>query len=149
MSNYEEMLKYQNILMKNNIPCLVPENEGELIKQLSRDEFNEFKRKVSKKHFEEIINNNVFAILVVNPTKNYIPNYIGANTFAEIAIAFYKQRQIFLLYDIYEGFKDELIAWDIKPLQGNINSLIEEYNSSIYCKDSGEEILTNRMVEVK
>lgn len=49
-----------------------------------------------------------------------IPNYIGANTFAEIAIAFYFGKKVFLLNDIYEPYSDELIAWGAIPLKGEI-----------------------------
>ena len=50
-------------------------------------------------------------------------NYIGANTFAEIAVAFYFGKKIFLLNDIYEPFIDELTAWEAYPLKNDMEKI--------------------------
>ena len=52
-------------------------------------------------------------------------NYIGANGFAELAFGFYKGREIFLLNDIYKPFEEELIAWEVKLLKGDLSKLKE------------------------
>src|SRR4051812_44171660 len=88
MSHYEEMVHCQQFLVKHNIASIVPEVEGETIKRSSPRDRAIFRREASKKYFRQIRAKNVFAILVVNAKKNGIPNYIGANTFAEIAMAF-------------------------------------------------------------
>ena len=49
-------------------------------------------------HFDKIASSD--AILVVNVEKNGIKNYIGGNTFAEIMVAFYLKKKIFLLNPI-------------------------------------------------
>lgn len=87
------------------------------------EEINEYKKMVSKKHLDAIASRDTYGVLVVNNLKKGIPNYIGANTFAEIAIAFYFEKKIFLLNDIYEPFEDELLAWGAIPLNGNIEKL--------------------------
>jgi len=51
-------------------------------------------------------------------TKKGICNYIGANSFAEIALAFYLGKKIFLLNDVYSLYEDELSAWGAVPLKG-------------------------------
>ena len=66
------------------------------------------KEDASKLHFDEIANENTDIVLAVNVTKNGIENYRGPNTFAEIAMAFYFSKRIYLLNDIYEPYKDEL-----------------------------------------
>lgn len=87
------------------------------------EEINQYKNSVSRKHFDAIADSNTSAILVVNNSKKGIANYIGANTFAEIAIAFYFGKKIYLLNDIYEPYSDELLAWGAISLNGNIDFL--------------------------
>ncbi len=77
----------------------------------------------SKAHFNRIIDPKNEIILVVNSTKNGIENYIGPNSFAEIAFAFYYLKKIYLLNDIYIPYKDELIGWNVIPLRGNLDML--------------------------
>ncbi len=85
--------------------------------------YNEPKIIASRAHFTRIIDEDTEAILVVNSPKNNIPNYIGANTFAEIAFAFYYHKKIYLLNDIYEPYKEELEGWGAISLHNNLNNL--------------------------
>lgn len=87
------------------------------------EKINEYKKFVSKKHFDAIASADNSAILVVNDPKKGISNYIGANTFAEIAIAFYFGKQIYLLNDLYEPYADELLAWGAILLKGSIDAI--------------------------
>lgn len=77
----------------------------------------------SRAHFNRIQNKKTEAILVVNCDKKDIKNYIGPNSFAEIAFAFYFHKKIFLLQDIYEPYKDELIGWSTISLNNNLESI--------------------------
>lgn len=81
------------------------------------------KKEASLLHFSEIEKDDVTALLIVNETKNGQENYIGANGFAELAFGFYKNRTIFLLNDIYEPYEEELVAWEIIPLKGDLNKI--------------------------
>lgn len=81
------------------------------------------KKEASLLHFSEIDKDDVDALLIVNESKNNLENYIGANGFAELAFGFYKRKKIFLLNDIYEPFEEELIAWEVIPLKGNLELL--------------------------
>ena len=78
------------------------------------------KKDASLLHFSEIDKNDVDALLIVNENKNGQQNYIGANGFAELAFGFYKSKKIFLLNDIYEPYKEELVAWEVIPLKGDL-----------------------------
>ena len=60
------------------------------------------KKDHSMLHFSEIANEKTDCILVVNEDKGDIKNYIGPNSFAEIAMAFYHGKRVFLKNDIYE-----------------------------------------------
>ena len=83
------------------------------------------KKEASLLHFSEIEKDDVDALLIVNENKNGQENYIGANGFAELAFGFYKGREIFLLNDIFEPYSEELVAWEVKPLKGDLTKLIE------------------------
>ncbi len=82
------------------------------------------KKVASRKHFERIIDSNNNIILIVNETKNNIKNYIGPNSFAEIAFAFFYNKTIYLLNDYYEPYLDELMEWNVAPLKGNIDNIL-------------------------
>lgn len=77
----------------------------------------------SRAHFDRISNPENEIILVVNTTKNNIKNYVGPNSFAEIAFGFYFHKKVYLLNDIYDAYKDELISWNVIPLKGNIKKI--------------------------
>ena len=77
----------------------------------------------AKLHFDEITNEKTDMVLAVNVTKNEIKNYIGPNTFAEIAMAFYFNKKIYLLNDIYEPYRDELEGWKAIALKGNLEDI--------------------------
>ena len=81
------------------------------------------KEDASKLHFDEIANEKTDIVLAVNVTKNGIENYIGPNTFAEIAMAFYFNKRIYLLNDIYEPYRDELEGWNAIALKGNLEDI--------------------------
>ena len=81
----------------------------------------------SRAHFDRIANPNNDTILIVNASKNDIENYIGPNSFAEIAFGFYFNKDVFLLNDIYEPYKDELVGWNVKCLS-KLNSYFDSKN---------------------
>ncbi len=81
------------------------------------------KEVASRAHFKRIIDEENDTILVVNATKNGILNYIGPNSFAEIAFAFFYNKNIYVLNEFYEPFKDELTGWGVKELHGSLDNL--------------------------
>jgi hypothetical protein len=125
MTHYRSMLRYRDQLLKHGIPTIVPSDESKEAAELSFSQFQNFKRVVSRKYLEEIRRTTTFGILVVNEPKRGISNYIGANSFAEIAVAFTHHKRIFLLHDLYDTYVDELLAWRVVPLHGNIGKLVE------------------------
>lgn len=122
MQFLEQMKKYEEPLKsKGYAPILPNEDKWDVIEP---NQINHYKAEVSRKHFDAIADPRTYAILVINSSKKGIDNYIGANTFAEIAIAFYFRKKIYLLNDLYKPFSDELLAWGAVALNGDINSLI-------------------------
>ena len=85
----------------------------------------EKKEIASRAHFDRISNPDNGIVLIVNVTKNGIPNYIGPNTFAEIAMGFYYRKKVVLLNDIYHPYDDELLGWNVITLKGQLEKLRE------------------------
>ncbi len=81
------------------------------------------KREHSMLHFSEIQNEKTDYVLIINEEKNGKKNYIGANSFAEIAMGFYFGKKVFLKNDIYEPYADELVGWGVIPLKGHLEKL--------------------------
>lgn len=112
----EDILKIKEKLEDKGYHVLLPE---ECLKDIP-------KKIASRTHFSRIENKNNEIVLIINTTKNGIENYIGPNSFAEIAFAFYFNKNIFLLNDYYEPYLDELTAWNVTPLKGNLNNIKKE-----------------------
>ena len=81
------------------------------------------KRDASIKHFDEITKKDTDIVLAVNETKNGIENYIGPNTFAEIAMGFYNNKKVYVLNDYYTPYLDELEGWGVIPLKGDLSNI--------------------------
>lgn len=112
----DEILKIKEKLEKKNYEVLLPiECMQGLPKEIA-----------SRAHFNRIQDKKTDIVLIVNATKNGIENYIGPNSFAEIAFAFYFKKDIYLLNDIYEPYKDEIIGWKVIPLKGNLDNIKKE-----------------------
>lgn len=109
----DEILKTKERLEKKNYEVLLPiECMQGLPKEIA-----------SRAHFDRIQDKKTDIVLIVNTTKNGIENYIGPNSFAEIACAFYFKKDIYLLNDIYEPYKDEITGWNVRPLKGNLDNI--------------------------
>lgn len=109
----DKVFYYAEYLQKKGYDVIIPR---EFIVEMNKTES-------TKLHFNEISNKNTDCILVVNETKNGIENYIGPNTFAEIAIAMFCDKKIYLLNEIYEPCRDELIGWNAITLKGKIDNI--------------------------
>lgn len=80
------------------------------------------------KHIRKIRDNEkTFGILVMNIDKHGIPNYIGPNTFAEIAVAITHYKKVYLFQGIPAFYRDELVAWNVIGLNGDIDRIIKDY----------------------
>lgn len=126
MAFYGEMCKCQEILMSNGIDAVVPRDEGNIPANISEEEFRAFKKRVSNAYLKRIRDKSTGAILVYNAKKREKDNYIGANTFVEIAMAFAWNRRIYLYNGLYEPYQEELVAWDCECLNGNLDRIIND-----------------------
>jgi len=107
----EEIFKVQKELEEKNYEVYIP---AESLEEMSKGE-------ASRRHFKKVIDNDI--VVVVNAKKKGIDNYIGPNSLAEIAFGFYFKKKVYLLYDYYEPYKDELEGWGVIPLKGNMDKI--------------------------
>jgi hypothetical protein len=92
------------------------------------------KREASMDYFEKIKDRKTRAILVINVDRENNRDYIGPNSFAEIAVAFAERREIFLFQGMPRAYADELTAWGARCLHGDLGRLREFFctpNSSM------------------
>lgn len=66
-------------------------------------------------------------VLVCNYTKNGIENYIGANSFAEMFVAYYFNKPIYTLFPLPDMpyINDEIKSFGVKVLDGDIDKIKE------------------------
>ena len=132
MMFYDKMLEVSEYLKNRGIPVVIPKEENNERKNLSEEEFSDFKRKVSNQYLSRIRDSSTYAILVLNQEKKGITNYIGANTLVEISMAFCWGRPIYLYNDFYGPLMDELVAWNTICLNEDLDKLIHIYKREKY-----------------
>jgi hypothetical protein len=130
MSFYGDMLEIQNLLTKKGIPSIVPEPEDQYKADLFEEDFAIFKCKLSFQYLKKIRAPETVAILAVNSDKHAIPDYLGPNTFAEIAVAFAQKKRLFLLQGVPNEYVDELRAWGVIPLDGSLSGIFQYYKAA-------------------
>lgn len=66
-------------------------------------------------------------VLVCNYTKNDIENHIGANSFAEMFVAYYLNKPIYALYPLPDMpyIYDEINSFGVKVLNGDLSKIQE------------------------
>jgi nucleoside 2-deoxyribosyltransferase len=136
MKFYDVMKHVKQNLAELGIYTVIPKDETYLSKNITEEEFNEFKRKVSQSYLTKIRHKRTRAILVLNEQKNGIEDYIGANTLVEIAMAFTWGRKIFLYNDLYQPYVDELSAWKCVAIRKDlriIRTFFNDYSSNHDC----------------
>lgn len=115
MSASGKVLEVVKELEKNGHELIVPRNLEKYalgiwdIENAHESTQNKIEGDLIRGYFEKI--KNCDAVLAVNEEKNGIENYIGGNTFLEIAFGHVLNKKIYLLNQIPEvSYKDEIIA---------------------------------------
>jgi hypothetical protein len=135
MGVYHEISEISRQLMSFGINTVIPEEENDLVHQLPPSEFEQFKRRVSFSYLRKIRDPRTYCVLAVNLDRHGILNYIGPNTFAEIAVAFAQSKRIYLIQGIPDAYIDELSAWRTMPLRGDLSKLISEFRRDCMATD--------------
>lgn len=147
MMFFDEMGKIRQKLDSMGIQAIIPQDENEVVKYFNETQFMKFKRDVSRTYLRKIRAKNTIGVLIYNAEKNGIPNYIGANTLVELAMAFTWNRKIFLYNDIYMPLKDELQAWECISLKGDLDKLKSELDNN-FCNDETNENVQPTLFDV-
>ena len=63
----------------------------------------------------------------MNCDKYGVSDYIGPNTFAEVAVALTHYKRIYLYQGIPDFYRDELVAWRAICLNGDTQRIISDY----------------------
>ncbi len=131
MSSYNLFSQIKNVLESEGFNVVIPDSDEEILTKFPNINFEELKRKASFNYLKKIKDPATRAILAVNPRKHDMDNYIGPNTFAEIAVAFAQKKKVYLLYSVPSIYEDELVAWNTISLNGNLDILKEELHKII------------------
>lgn len=125
LSFTDEVLALAKELEKQGFELLLPNSVIE--RSIKKPDFDPVQSKIKtgnvNKHIDKVKASD--AILVCNYTKNGIKNYIGANTFLEIAAAHYFGKPIYVLNHLPDQpyIHDEIYSFDIKVLNGDLGKI--------------------------
>lgn len=134
MTFYAEMRAINYTLSKNAVRCSLPKADDPAKLTLPPDQYETYKRGVSQAHIRRVRSPETYGILAVNLDKHGIRDYIGANTFAEIAVAFAQHKRLYLLQGIPRLYEDELRAWGAIALEGDLKPLVRDYRATAHSK---------------
>jgi hypothetical protein len=135
MSMHARMHAEQQDLQLSGVPAVLPPADDHIMAGLGEEEYQAAKRRAALAHFRKVMDPRTFGVLAVNGDKHGIRDYIGPNTFAELAIAFVQGKRIYLLQDVPVNLADELRAWGAIPLRGDLGRLIRDFHT----ENVGEE----------
>lgn len=129
MSAHQRMLDEQHELEGAGLVAILPPSDDHVMAGLAEHEYHAAKRTAAMAHFKKVMDSRTCAVLAVNADKHGMRDYVGPNTFAELAIAFVNGKKIYLLQDMPRNLEDELKSWGAIALRGDLSRLIEEYYS--------------------
>ncbi len=123
-----EVCKIAERLEKMGHEVLLP--NGVINRLIEQDDFDPVQAKIdtdsNHKHVDKI--RKADAILVCNYSKNDIENYIGANSFAEMFVAYYFNKPIYTLFPLPDMpyINDEIHSFGVKVLDGEVDGIKQE-----------------------
>ena len=141
MGVYEKILSIAERLNVLGINTIVPEAEGGAVQQLSLFDFESFKRRVSFAYLRKIRDPRTYCVFAINQYLHGMPDYIGPNTFAEIAVAFAQSKKIYLYQSIPEAYCEELSAWRGIQLRGSLDKLITDFRTDCMVENAQLRLL--------
>lgn len=127
MTFLPQMSRIRHALDLNGVPAMTPNDADRGIELLEPAKYLQIKRSLSLSHMRKVQNPITYGILVANFDKHGVTGYIGPNTFAEIAVAFATSKTIYLLNVIPPQYGDELTAWGVRELDGDLSQIRVEY----------------------
>ncbi|MEK6898744.1 MAG: hypothetical protein AABW79_01470 [Nanoarchaeota archaeon] len=127
-----EMLSLGVKLKELGHEVVLPEFTEEYARLNSRDEMhsesahNKVEHDLIRGYFETI--KEVDAVLIYNPSKRGIENYVGGNTFLEMGFAHILEKPIFMWNPIPDlGYRDEMEAMRPRIINGDLSRLVYNF----------------------
>lgn len=131
----DKMDKIRNELIKKGLDVLVPITAEKIIsKEIDHNYIEDLKNgegianyikkeNLIRRWFDAVVRADI--VLFVNEEKKGIPNYIGANTFLELGLAYHFGKKIYFLNDLpKEPFEDEIKSMEgLIALNGNLDKI--------------------------
>ncbi len=123
----KEMIDINKSLNKRGFETVLPEGvenhlENEDLKKKEEDSNTKIKGDLIRGYYKKIQDSD--ALLVLNYDKNNIPNYIGGNTFIEMAFACVLNKPIYLLNPIPGiSYSTEIEAMEPIILNGDLDRI--------------------------
>lgn len=127
LSFSDEVRKIAQQLEEVGHEVLLP--NGVMIRLVEQEGFDPVQAKIDTdsmhKHVDKI--READAVLVCNYTKNGIENYIGANSFAEMFVAYYFNKPIYALNPLLDMpyIHDEINSFGVVVLNGDLSKIKE------------------------
>ncbi|WP_410628117.1 hypothetical protein [Amycolatopsis sp. cmx-8-4] len=128
MKSLDLMSRIASVIEKAGVQVVTP-SPDEFHGDVSVEAKNNRKREASRKHMNLIKSDDTAAVLVVNTHRPNAENYIGPNSFAEIGVAFADDRKVFLLHGMPDAYLEELSAWGVYCLNGDVQPLLSEISA--------------------
>ncbi|MGJ5208122.1 hypothetical protein [Bradyrhizobium sp. HKCCYLR20261] len=125
-----QMRQIKNEFDRLGVRSVMPDDIDAGFNVLDKRSYMSFKKGISTSHINKIKHPLTYGVLVANFDKNGVHGYIGANTFAEVSVAFSSRKHIFLLGEIPRQYSDELTAWGAISLHGDLSQLVKMYEAS-------------------
>lgn len=138
----EQAAALQQQLKDEGIPNTLLTIEDANGEEITNRSSEEHKLRAFNAYFRKIQNNRTWALLVINPQKYEIENYIGPMTFASCVAAFAQRKRMYLLHGFPEKdgrptvFAEELKSWRAVNLRGSLSRLKEEFQRLPHRKKS-------------
>ena len=124
----EEILKIRDELKERGFKVGIPEGvknvelRGRTEVSNTEKAEDKIKHDLIRGYFEKMKDYDI--TLVVNPEKRGVSNYIGGNTFIEMAFVHVLDKQLYVFYDIPDlPYTSEILAMQPIVLKGNLNEI--------------------------
>ena len=123
-----EMIEIGENLKKKGYDVMLPEFTKKYSTMDSREGMhseaaeNKIKYDLIRQYYNEIVASD--AVLVLNKTRKGIENYVGGNSFLEMAFAHIHRKKIYLMNPVPEmGYSDEMKAMTPVILNGDLDGI--------------------------
>jgi hypothetical protein len=129
LSAFPDMVEIRRLLEKMDIPALLPD-ALDPTRPMSPGRRRFYRTHALFSHVDRIRSRSTLSLLVVNPDRNGIPNFVSPTTFSEIAIAFAQRKGLFLLYGVPSAYEIELSGWNVAPLYGDLSRFAKLFKAA-------------------